>query len=73
MSYIYVKGFLLKIELNFYFRFDYVIIGKIYKGAVSMGGKYTEAQKRLLQNIKKKILKWLALEYLRGKKQNIKP
>lgn len=38
-----------------------------------MGGKYTEAQKRLLQNIKKKILRWLALEYLREKKQNIKP
>lgn len=32
-----------------------------------MGGKYTEAQKRLLQNIKKKILRWLALEYLREK------
>ena len=30
-------------------------------------------KKRLLQNIKKKILKWSALEYLREKKQNIKP
>ena len=37
-----------------------------------MGGKYTEAQKKATA-IKKKILRWLALEYLREKKQNIKP
>ena len=38
-----------------------------------MGGKYTEAQKKATAKYQKENTEMVSLEYLREKKQNIKP